>query len=77
MKQGHTPQVNWARYYGFCIILILMGWKLGGDLSDEINLVVRAIQRESMPIKARVAIDVIRRGLGLMWLLARKTITRS
>jgi hypothetical protein len=54
-----------------------MGWKLGGDLSDEINLVVRAIQRESMPIKARVAIDVIRRGLGLIWLLARKTITRS
>ncbi len=77
VKPGHTPQVNWARYYGFCIILILMGWKLGGDLSDEINLVVRAIQRESMPIKARVAIDVIRRGLGLMWLLTRKTITRS
>ena len=76
-KLGHTPQVDWARYYGFCIILILMGWKLGGDLSDEMALLAQAIRRESTPIKAKVAVDVIRRGLGLMLLLARKTITGS
>ena len=34
-NQNHNPKINWVEYHAFVMSLILLGKKLGGDMTDE------------------------------------------
>ncbi len=72
-RSDHKPQIDWPRYYGFCIFLIVMGRKLGADLREEIQLVRSALAKEPLGLKVRVAGNVLKRGLDVAWQLVRRT----
>jgi glycosyltransferase involved in cell wall biosynthesis len=45
-KPGHSPQINWADYHAFVMTLVLLGRKLGGDMSEEHEAI-----RDSLAVK--------------------------
>lgn len=71
-RTDHQPRIDWAKYFGFCIVLILIGKKVGADLKEEITGLKNSLLAQSFGFKARVASDVIRRGLVLTRQLLRR-----
>ncbi len=77
-RSGHEPRIVWPSYYGFCIYLIFMGWKLGADLREELREIWCTIMRESLGLKAATVWDLIRRcfilsgRIAKSWLLLRQ-----
>ena len=65
-RPDHQPKIGWVQYYGFCLVLILIGKKLGGDLKEEIAGLKESLRQHSLGFKLRVALEVGRRGLGLV-----------
>jgi hypothetical protein len=72
----HQPKIHWPSYYGFCIYLIFLGWKLGADLSDEIRELRRAVSKESPRLKLATIWDVFRRCLILSGGTLRRRLLR-
>ena len=70
-RPDHQPCIDWAKYLGFCVVLILIGKKMGADLNEEITGLKNFLQAQSFGFKARVAADLIRRSLGLALQLLR------
>jgi glycosyltransferase involved in cell wall biosynthesis len=73
-RPEHVPNIQWVKYYGFCVVLILMGKKLGGDLRDEIRLLKVSLRERSLGFKCRVGMDIVRRGTGLVCQAVRRIV---
>ncbi|MSU62672.1 MAG: glycosyltransferase family 2 protein [Pedosphaera sp.] len=66
-RPDHKSQIDWPRYYGFCIFLIVMGRKLGADLGEETKLLRTSLALHSFLFKASVLLNLLERGMGIGW----------
>jgi hypothetical protein len=64
-RPDHQPRIDWAKYFGFCVVLILMGKKIGADLSEEIRGLKNALAA-SFRVQSPCRHDVILRSLALI-----------
>ena len=64
-RPGHSPQVNWVKYHAFCWIIVLIGWKLGANMSLEIRAINKSLRQQGILFTVRVAVDVFVRVLKL------------
>jgi hypothetical protein len=76
-RPGHEPRIDWAKYFGFCVVLILMGKKIGADLTEEIDALRKAFRTQSFRCKIRVTADLVRRGFAIAGQILRKLFERS
>ena len=47
-RPGMPLQLDWVRYHGFCAIIVLMGKRLGADMSMEITEIRKSLGREGV-----------------------------
>ena len=56
--------IDWIKYHGFCILMVLMGKKVGGDMSEEIAAIKASLRLRGMVFTLKVALDALRRLVG-------------
>ncbi len=58
-RAGHAPEINWADYHAFVMTLILLGRKLGGDMTEEADAVRASLRQNSFGFRAKVYLKFI------------------
>ncbi len=66
-RPGHEPEVNWADYHAFVLTLILLGRKLGGDMSEEIGAMRASLRENGWSFRAKVAIKFVHQLWRSLW----------
>ena len=56
-RPGHQPQIDWVRYHGFCLLLVMMGRKVGGDMSLEMAAIKKSLRQQGGWFTTRVLTD--------------------
>jgi hypothetical protein len=76
--KGTDPaiQINWTKYHGFCIILVLLGKKTGADMSEEIRAIKASLRQKTLGFKIAVGLDVVARLGGLVVQVIRNRFRR-
>lgn len=59
-KQNHKPEINWSEYHAFVMSLILLGKKLGGDMTDEKKALQASLNNYSFLFKIGVYLCFLR-----------------
>jgi glycosyltransferase involved in cell wall biosynthesis len=59
--QRKRPELNWVNYHAFCCILVLFGWKVGGDMRPEVKAIRASLRRQSLGFRARVMLNLCQR----------------
>jgi glycosyltransferase involved in cell wall biosynthesis len=75
-RPDHKVTIDWVRYHAFCVVIILMGWKVGGDMSQEILDLRDSLRQQSMLFKVGVACDFLLRVVQLIWQAIRNRLNR-
>jgi glycosyltransferase involved in cell wall biosynthesis len=57
-KPGHAPQIDWPAYYSFCLILLVIAKKAGGDLGAETDQLRAGLKTQSWRFRSRVVIGL-------------------
>lgn len=63
-KPGHSPQVSWTDYHAFVMTLILLGRKLGADMSEEAKAVRESLASQGLAFRTAVGAKFLRQ----LWL---------
>jgi glycosyltransferase involved in cell wall biosynthesis len=73
-RNGGPAKVDWARYHAYCGELILMGRKLGADMSAEIGEMRRSLGEAGWGFRIRVFSFFVNRLLRLALLATKASI---
>jgi len=68
-RPDHQPRINWVKYHAFCLVLLLLGRKAGGDLSFEFREIRRSLRQEGLGFASRVFLDLAGRLAAFVWRL--------
>ena len=60
-KAGHAPQIDWPSYYAFCLILMVIARKAGGNLADERDAILNQLRTSNLTFVCSVANNTISR----------------
>jgi glycosyltransferase involved in cell wall biosynthesis len=71
-RPDHQPQINWVNYHAFCIILILMGRRMGGTLAEESAMLKQSLRERGIGFTIVVLFDVAKRLAEIAWTRFRK-----
>ncbi len=58
-RPDHQPEVNWADYHAFVMTLILLGRKLGADMTEEIVATRASLRQSSFSFQLSVAFKLV------------------
>ncbi len=56
-RPDHQPKIDWVRYHSFCLLLVMMGRKVGGDMRLEMGAIKTSLRTQGMLFSARVLAD--------------------
>ncbi len=73
-RKNHQPEIDWVKYHAFAITLIIIGRKLGGDMSQEVAELRRSVRERGTLFGLRVGVDFLGRALGMGWLYLRSLV---
>lgn len=62
-RPGHEPVVSWTDYHAFVMTLILLGRKLGGDMSEETEAVKASLRSRAVGFRVAVYLKFV----GQLW----------
>jgi glycosyltransferase involved in cell wall biosynthesis len=57
-KPGHAPEIDWPAYYSFCLILMIIAKKAGGNLREETAQLRAGLKTQSLRFRSRVLIGL-------------------
>jgi hypothetical protein len=58
--KSHKPEINWPEYHAFVMSLILIGKKLGGDMTDETKALRASLNKHSIWFQINVHLRFLR-----------------
>jgi hypothetical protein len=64
---GMKPAIDRAQYYGYCGFLLLIGKKLGADMSQERKALTAALAQEPVRLRWRAVAGAVARIGALVW----------
>jgi glycosyltransferase involved in cell wall biosynthesis len=64
---GAQPTISRVDYYGYCGFLLLIGKKLGADMSEERKALMAALAREPFTLRCRAVAGAVARIGTLVW----------
>jgi hypothetical protein len=64
---GGRPPINRAAYYSYCGFLLLIGKKLGANMSEERKALTAALAREPVGLRCRAVTGAMARIGALVW----------
>jgi glycosyltransferase involved in cell wall biosynthesis len=66
-RPDHQPRIDWVSYHAFCLVLLLLGKKAGGELSFEFREIRRSLRQQGLGFASRVLLDLGRRLGAIAW----------
>ncbi len=60
-RPDYTPQLNWVRYHGLSLYMVLLGLLWRCDMRPEWNAIRESLARETVGFRIRVILDVTQR----------------
>jgi glycosyltransferase involved in cell wall biosynthesis len=66
-RPDHQPKINWVSYHAFCVILILMGKKVGGSLTEETVSLKASLRERGIGFTLAVCMEVLGRLSVIAW----------
>lgn len=75
-RPGYKPVISWEHYHAFCLVLILMGKKIGADMSQETTGLLASLKERGFLFSARVGMLFVSRAMGIIWQLIEKRLLR-
>jgi len=66
-RPDHHPQIDWVKYHAFCLVLLLLGKRLGGNLTVEFQEIQRSIRQQGGGFTCRVLVNLLLRIIEMGW----------
>jgi hypothetical protein len=68
-----APEPDWVSFHAFCCLIVLMGHRMGADMSEDWKAIQDSLGRKSLGFRLAVYWGAARfvAGLGLKWVLNR------
>lgn len=64
----NAPPPDWVCFHAFCLVIVVMGWHMGADMSEDLAAIRASLSRNSLVFRARVYVGTVRRLVALGWL---------
>ena len=76
-RPDHQPRIDWVRYHGFCLLLVMMGRKVGGDMNLEMAAIKESLRTQGVFFSVRVLADFAGRLVANGAAMAAKWLARG
>jgi hypothetical protein len=60
-RNGVRAEVDWVEYHAFCVIIVILGKRMGANMQEEIDAIKASLRERSVGFKLRFATSVARR----------------
>jgi glycosyltransferase involved in cell wall biosynthesis len=67
-KRTDAPPPDWVCFHAFCLMIVVMGWQMGADMSEDLAAIRSSLARNPLGFRLRVYAVTVQRLSALGWL---------
>ncbi|HEX7859621.1 MAG TPA: glycosyltransferase family 2 protein [Verrucomicrobiae bacterium] len=60
-RAGVRAEIDWIEYHAFCVIIVILGKRMGANMQEEIDAIKASLRERSIGFKLRFTMSVARR----------------